>query len=142
VRNFYGAAATDAVLFFACAVVGGSARSIARSFNRRSGISYPRDCSYAARWYHYSQRARGPASASVSVSDTGCGIHREHLSRVFDRFYRVDQARANSGQNVGWVGRRQKHRDPHGGHVDIDSEVGRGTEVRSSFRCRPNGSIG
>ncbi|MDB6161001.1 MAG: phoR, partial [Gammaproteobacteria bacterium] len=68
---------------------------------------------------------------TVSVSDTGCGIGREHLPRVFDRFYRVDQARASSGQNVGLgLAVVKSIATRHGGHVDIDSEVGRGTEVR------------
>jgi two-component system heavy metal sensor histidine kinase CusS len=67
----------------------------------------------------------------VTVTDSGSGIAAEHLPHVFDRFYRADPARTNSGQNVGLglavvkgiVGR-------HGGHVEIDSEIGRGTQVR------------
>jgi len=68
---------------------------------------------------------------TVSVSDTGCGIPPEHLPRVFDRFYRIDQARASSGQNVGLgLAVVKSIATRHGGHVDIESEVGRGTEVR------------
>lgn len=70
-------------------------------------------------------------SIAVSVNDTGCGIAPEHLPRVFERFYRADRARGNSMHNVGLglavvksIARR------HGGRVEIESEVGRGTEVR------------
>jgi two-component system, OmpR family, heavy metal sensor histidine kinase CusS len=68
---------------------------------------------------------------TVSVSDTGCGIPPKHLSRVFDRFYRVDQARGKSAENAGLgLAIVKSAIIRHGGHVEIDSEVGRGTEVR------------
>ncbi|MGH9747050.1 MAG: heavy metal sensor histidine kinase, partial [Candidatus Acidiferrales bacterium] len=68
---------------------------------------------------------------TISVSDTGCGIAPEHLSRVFDRFYRVDQAREKSAENAGLgLSIVKSAIIRHGGHVEIDSEVGRGTEVR------------
>jgi signal transduction histidine kinase len=45
---------------------------------------------------------------------------------VFDRFYRVDQARASSGQNVGLgLAVVKAIAARHGGHVDIDSEHSR-----------------
>lgn len=70
----------------------------------------------------------------VSVTDTGCGIAPEHLPHVTDRFYRVDRARSGSRHNVGLglavvkgiVGR-------HAGTIEIDSDVGRGTQVTMSF---------
>jgi len=37
----------------------------------------------------------------VSVSNPGPEIPSEHLGRLFDRFYRVDTARANSGESHG-----------------------------------------
>jgi heavy metal sensor kinase len=39
--------------------------------------------------------------ATVSVSDTGIGIASEHLSRIFDRFYRVAEAKRRTGRGVG-----------------------------------------
>lgn len=68
---------------------------------------------------------------TVTVRDTGCGIAPEHLPRVFERFYRVDRARRSSAQNVGLgLAVVKSIAGRHGGHVEIDSEVGRGTQVR------------
>lgn len=68
---------------------------------------------------------------TVSVSDTGCGIAPEHLLRVFERFYRVDRARGSSAQNAGLgLAVVKSIATRHGGHVELGSEVGRGTEVR------------
>jgi two-component system, OmpR family, heavy metal sensor histidine kinase CusS len=71
------------------------------------------------------------ARLSVGVSDTGCGISPEHLPRVFERFYRVDRARAGSAQNLGLgLAVVKSIAERHGGQIEIRSEVGRGTEVR------------
>ena len=68
---------------------------------------------------------------TVSVRDTGCGIAPEHLPRVFDRFYQVDRARRNSAENRGLgLAIVKSVVTRHGGRVEIDSELGRGTDVR------------
>lgn len=68
---------------------------------------------------------------TVSVDDTGCGIPAEHLPHVFERFYRVDQVRRGSAQNAGLgLAVVKSIATRHGGHVEINSEVGLGTEVR------------
>jgi two-component system heavy metal sensor histidine kinase CusS len=68
---------------------------------------------------------------TVSINDTGCGIASEHLPRVFERFYRADQVRRSSAQNAGLgLAVVKSIATRHGGRVEIDSEVGCGTEVR------------
>ena len=68
---------------------------------------------------------------TVTVTDTGCGIAPEHLVRVFERFYRIDQARAGSEQNAGLgLAVVESIVTRHGGRVEIDSEVGHGTQVK------------
>ena len=70
----------------------------------------------------------------VCVTDTGCGIASKHLPHVFNRFYRVDRARTSSQHNVGLgLAMVKGIVERHGGRVEIDSEVGRGTLVKLIF---------
>ena len=66
----------------------------------------------------------------IGVADDGCGIAAEHLPHVFDRFYRVDQARSNSAQNIGLgLAMVKSIVARHGGRVEIASAPGEGTHV-------------
>ncbi|HEX4696783.1 MAG TPA: ATP-binding protein [Candidatus Udaeobacter sp.] len=68
----------------------------------------------------------------LSVSDTGIGIHKDDLPRIFERFYRVDKARTQDkipGTGLGLA--IVKHvAQRHGGHVEAESELGKGTTIR------------
>jgi signal transduction histidine kinase len=81
----------------------------------------------------------------VRVSDNGPGIAPEHLPHLFDRFYRIDQARTRAGLDsagpnspsgsglglsiVQWIARS------HGGDVIVESQPGTGTTFEIRFKA-------
>ncbi len=66
----------------------------------------------------------------LSVTDDGPGIAQEHLSKLFDRFYRVDESRARDAGGAGLgLAIVKAIVDAHEGRIWIESEVGQGTTV-------------
>ena len=73
----------------------------------------------------------------VIASDTGPGIAPEHLPYIFDRFYRADQARTQSSQGTGLgLAIVKSIMELHGGTVEVQSLVGKGTTVTLHFPAR------
>ena len=73
----------------------------------------------------------------VGVRDTGVGIPREHLTRIFERFYRVDAGRSREVGGTGLGLAIVKHlAEAHGGSVRATSTVGAGTEIAVFFPDR------
>jgi two-component system, OmpR family, heavy metal sensor histidine kinase CusS len=73
----------------------------------------------------------------IVIRDNGPGIAPEHLSRVFDRFYRVDAARSTTGAGLG-LSLVKSIVDLHGGSVKIDPGESAGVAVRLTFPVRQN----
>ncbi|MEC0126380.1 sensor histidine kinase [Paenibacillus pabuli] len=68
----------------------------------------------------------------IRIVDTGIGMREEELSKVFDRFYRVDQARTRSGGTSGsglGLSLAKDIAEAVGARIELNSTEGRGTEA-------------
>jgi heavy metal sensor kinase len=77
--------------------------------------------------------------ARVTIVDQGIGISREDQKRIFDRFYRTDDARAHTKKGTGlglaisaWIA------ESHRGRIDVQSEVGKGSTFTVTLPLTPH----
>ncbi len=72
-----------------------------------------------------------PRQVMIEVADTGIGIPGEQRERVFERFYRVDDARSRERGGSGLGLAIVKHlAEALGGQVQLESRVGKGSQFR------------
>jgi two-component system phosphate regulon sensor histidine kinase PhoR len=70
----------------------------------------------------------------LTISDTGIGIPREEIQRLGERFYRVDKTRSRELGGTGLGLSIVKHlMIAHGGKMEIESQMGKGTKVLLFF---------
>jgi two-component system NtrC family sensor kinase len=77
--------------------------------------------------------------AEISFTDTGCGISKEHLSKLFDPFFTTKETGKGTGLGLaisyGIV-------QSHGGDIEAESEVGKGSTFRIKLPIeKPNGEM-
>jgi len=86
------------------------------------------------------QAVRRGSEMVLSVADNGLGISKEHLPRIFERFYRADKARSRELGGTGLGLAIVKHiAQLHGGRVEAESELGHGTIIRVVIPEAPPG---
>jgi len=80
----------------------------------------------------------GDAFQALEIRDTGIGIPAAALPHIFDRFYRIDEARtrADGGAGLG-LSIVRSICVAHRAEIEVDSEIGRGSCFRLKFPVRP-----
>ena len=67
---------------------------------------------------------------SLTVSDSGSGMPRDLISRIFDPFFSTKQGRDNAGFGLAMV---YAILENHHGWIDVESKVGKGTRFAMFF---------
>jgi two-component system phosphate regulon sensor histidine kinase PhoR len=74
----------------------------------------------------------------ISIEDTGIGIPKEHLPRIFERFYRVDRDHSRQLGGTGLGLALVKHIiESHGGTVEVQTKIGKGSTFTLNLPLEP-----
>lgn len=74
------------------------------------------------------------SEVGIAIEDTGIGIPKEHQSRIFERFYRVDKSHSKKSGGTGLGLSIVKHAvGYHNGKISLSSEEGMGTKIEIWF---------
>jgi two-component system OmpR family sensor kinase len=76
----------------------------------------------------------GGGTVTVTVADTGMGIPVGNLPRIFERFYRAENARSQPGAGLG-LAIAQHIAEQHGGKIEVESAEGRGSRFLVILPC-------
>ena len=76
--------------------------------------------------------SKSGGQAIIEVTDTGQGIKKEDMDKIFDRFYRADSARGSEGTGLG-LSIAKAIIEAHGGKINVKSEPGKGASFFISF---------
>ena len=73
-------------------------------------------------------------SFSITITDTGSGIHKKDLKRIFDRFYQVNNVNKDYYGSTG-IGLEvvKEFIELHKGKIDVESHIGQGTKFKVTF---------
>jgi signal transduction histidine kinase len=89
-----------------------------------------------------SAEAEGSGTASgictITIADTGEGIEKQHLPRIFERFYKVSQARNTGDSGIGlYIAQTSIH--SMGGNITVESEPNKGTAFAITLAAKEKG---
>ena len=73
-----------------------------------------------------------PSGVQIVITDNGCGIHPEDIHHIFKRFYRSRFSKDTQGIGLG-LPLAKAVIEAHGGAIEVDSELGRGTSFTINF---------
>jgi two-component system heavy metal sensor histidine kinase CusS len=143
VRDFYEALAAERAVNVRCegdATITGDPILVRRAVSNllANALKHTR----AGDQVNLAAHPRPDGGATIEVRDTGSGIGAEHLPRVFERFYRADDERADTGGAGLGLAIVQSIMRLHGGEASLVSAKGAGTTVTLEFPARAPGDAG